>query len=122
MSPTNMRSQLIGKTHDYLGVRWQAKRDTAFRDGSRSHPSLTIEKRRRRCALSAHSMDTRQHDGGRIGLMRGFPWSAVASEARHRFGDGLRGQPFLTIEKRRRRYALPAHSKGVRRVWIWRPR
>ena len=35
-------------------------------------------------------------------------WSAVASEARHRFGFG----PHVTVRKRRRRCALPAHSKA----------
>ena len=35
-------------------------------------------------------------------------WSAVASEARHRFGFG----PHIMVRKRRRRCALPAHSKA----------
>ena len=35
-------------------------------------------------------------------------WSAVASEARHRFGFG----PHVIVRKRRRRCALPAHSKA----------
>src|SRR5437899_5651781 len=40
-------------------------------------------------------------------------WSAVASAARHRFGSEHLMSARTTIPKRRRRYALPAHSKSL---------
>ena len=40
-------------------------------------------------------------------------WSAVASAARHRFGSALEVAQATNEPKRRRRFALPAHSKGI---------
>jgi hypothetical protein len=45
-------------------------------------------------------------------------WSAVASAARHRFGSSAEVSQSAHDPKRRRRFALPAHSKYLSRVFI----
>src|SRR5712671_2143033 len=45
-------------------------------------------------------------------------WSAVASAARHRFGSSAEVSEVPLNPKRRRRFALPAHSKYLSRVLV----
>src|ERR1700686_4332830 len=44
-------------------------------------------------------------------------WTAVASAARHRFGSSIESTQ-ATDPKRRRRFALPAHSKDLSRTFV----
>jgi Dolichyl-phosphate-mannose-protein mannosyltransferase len=45
-------------------------------------------------------------------------WTAVASAARHRFGSSIDNSQAAPDSKRRRRFALPAHSKNFSRVFV----
>lgn len=81
-------------------------------------PPAWTRKRRRRSALPAHSK-TAPAEGKKSGGGQRLParsWTAVASAARHRFRTPGHRPPTAApapARKRRRRFALPAHSRTL---------